>query len=333
MTGSTNQRRRHHQVPVFYLASFVDPTSAKPVVWVYDKDGAAPRPQSPRDTAVKKNFYAFTLPDGSRAEELERLLGTLENNAAPILKRWAATDEGLSPAEKIELAQFLGFMHARVPRQVEVVKELLGELPRSMARRAVEDESHLRRFYEDQRAAGVDVGLPIDEFRELLRDLHKHVKIEPNEKVALAYSLSVTAEVRDQLLTMNWCLCTSPEGSSFVTSDAPLTILSRRGPLARFGGGLALPTTEVTFPISPRVCLLLDRRRIQSRRRVSRTVVSDINRRTAFNAERFVIAHLRSKAIERLVQEAARTRSLPKLDPQVLRHQIDRFARPTGPPG
>ncbi len=110
-----------------------------------------------------------------------------------------------------------------------------------------------------------------------------------------------------------------------ITSDAPLTIFSRRGSRAAFGGGLALPDTEVTFPISPSVCLLLDRSRNLRRRRVSEKLAREINRRTAFGAERFVIANIRSKAIDRLVQEAARTRSTPKLDPEVIRQRRDQL--------
>jgi hypothetical protein len=75
-----------------------------------------------------------------------------------------------------------------------------------------------------------------------------------------------------------------------------------------------LPQVEVSFPISPGVCLLLDNVHGQQRRRLAGTVVDELNRRTVCSAERFVISPIRTRQIAGLVKEFAHTRGRPKMD-------------------
>ena len=62
--------KRHHLVPEFYLEFFADRSGRRPVVWVYDKDSPAPRPQLPKDTAIETHFHTVQLPDGTRIQYL-----------------------------------------------------------------------------------------------------------------------------------------------------------------------------------------------------------------------------------------------------------------------
>jgi hypothetical protein len=190
--------------------------------------------------------------------------------------------------------------------------------------RASREPGKLQEFYDHVSREGLDVRLPpIEEMREVLKDPGAHFRIQGAEKPSLGFSMVTIKEVAQQLLSMNWCRCFAPQEESFVTSDTPLNIFHQEGALASFGGGLALSDVEVSFPISPRICLCFDRRSRQSRRNVGIAFVRRINRRIAFGAERIVIANVRSRRLEQLVRDASRSGKGPKFDRRAIRRWFD----------
>ena len=319
--------KRHHLVPEFYLEFFADRSGRRPVVWVYDKDSPAPRPQLPKDTAIETHFHTVQLPDGTRTDRLERSFSKIETIAAPILARWVEPRYRMRPEEIAEIAYFLGLIHGRVRRSVEAGIEWVREFVVWWLQRLASDPERYResyaRFLRD--SPGLDAP-PVEEMLALSRDPERHFRFGANPQFALGMGMLTIKDVARQLLTMNWCLCTAPRSTFFVTSDTPLTIFRQSGPLASFGGGLALPDVEVAFPISPEICLFVDRRHREDRRRVSRSFVSQINRRVAFGAERIVISHLKARRVERLVREAAQTRQWPKWGRTAVRRWLDTHA-------
>jgi hypothetical protein len=74
----------------------------------------------------------------------------------------------------------------------------------------------------------------------------------------------------------------------------------------------------VTFPITPKLLLLIDWKRRQLHMAVCKEFVREKNQHMALNAERWIIANIRSKNIENLVKRARGTRLMPKLDRQVV---------------
>ena len=81
-----------------------------------------------------------------------------------------------------------------------------------------------------------------------------------------------------------------------------------------FGGGFGHPTAEVTFPISPNVCIGLTRYNKYKALSVDSEFVKKVNRRMALNAERYVFSHELKKGIESLVKKNSFTRQLPRVD-------------------
>jgi hypothetical protein len=134
--------------------------------------------------------------------------------------------------------------------------------------------------------------------------------------------------VAELLAKMNWCLCRASGISKFITSDSPLCVFSEKaGGKALFGAGFGLPNVEVYFPISPSYCLRLENRQMQRRATVSRHFVDEANRRTAANAERYVISNRSSAKIAALTAEFGFTRSLPKLDRKIVSDIMGRRLR------
>ncbi len=318
--------KRQHYVPQFYLRYFlVDVPNKGSVFWVYDKDGGAPRPQTPINTAVEGHLYSFESPAGAKDDLLERkVFSPLEDAAKPIFDRWqqAGTKPELEEIEHISV--FLAFMHTRVPRTVEMAREMGMALYREMHRQLAKNPAKLREIYDRFCETPGHSDLPsFEEMGKYLLDPEKHFHVEVNPKAALLQMIEFTEVMHTQLLQMNWCLCDAPRDSFFVTSDTPVTMfaLDNDG-MAIFGGGLGLAQIEVSFPLSPKRCLLLDRQRTQSHRRVSRKVVRDLNRRTAYMSERYIIAPYKSKGVASIVAQSAFTRSTPKVDPAEAAHRL-----------
>lgn len=307
--------KRHHYVPQFYLRYFL--LKGSNILWVYDKEGGEARPQQPKDTAVIGGFYSIKTPAGEM-DDTEQEFSQLEAVAKPILDRWQEDKAIPSPNEIAEIAYFLALLHTRVPRTAGMAQEtglalLLAELEQ-LKENPEQARDLWERFVKD---TGED-SLSLEKFLEFLENPFANYKIELNQKVALGMSMLTTGEIAQDLLNMNWCLCVAPEASFFLTCDAPVNVFSLHGSQAQFGGGFALKNAEVAFPISPKVCLLLDRIHAQKRWRVKESFVKEINRRVAYMAERYIFSPIDAKFVRQLVVETSTTRQTPKMDRELL---------------
>ncbi len=158
---------------------------------------------------------------------------------------------------------------------------------------------------------------------EALATFEEWAKVEIVNKYPLALSMQIADELAGTFATMSWCLCRALSGACFITSDAPVCKFLKTGEgRGLFGGGLGHPAAQVTFPLSPEACLLLDWTHRQHRIRVGRQFVDEVNRRTAFHAERWVIPSHRSTAMASLVTESSKTRTMPKIDRDRIRNVL-----------
>jgi len=313
--------RRHHYVPQFYLRYFLPGNSG--MFWVYDKKGGPARTQTPVNTAVEAHLYCSGSPETDAHDDLERLFSRLEAVAKPILDHWQSPGVRPEESEVAEIAQFLGFMHTRVPGTAETVREV----GLACSLRLLDD---LKDSPEELRRLAEEVGAPSAEalrveLEAFLKTPEEHLRMKPDRPLALTVALLCTREVVEQLLNMNWCLCEAPADGFFVTSDTPLNIFA--GGDVAFGTGLASPHVEVAFSISPKICLLLGRRRTQHRRRVSKAVVTKLNRRTVAAAERFIISPLKTSRLARMVAEFSSSVGMPRLDPAAVLERYGPRAR------
>jgi len=322
---AVSEPKRHHYVPRFYLEYFTSETAkGTHILYVYDKDGGEARIQTPVNTAVEQGFYSFETPSG-KDHETEAALSRVESDATPVLTRLTQPDGNLKDSDIQPLSVFLALMHVRVPRSVKAVSEVITVGVRQLIKRGAEDRERIRRFIASR---DKDFGLTEDELIELLVKFDDHFFVTPNPKSALLQSLSLFPKIAEILFHMNWHLCRAPHGRYFVTSDSPLCVFYEPMPgYAGFGGGLLMRNAEVTFPISPRVLLLLDWKRNQRAASVSATFVREMNRRMAWCCERYLISNIHSKATEAIVREASVTRSLPKMEPGRLRQYMEEKLR------
>ena len=307
---------RNHYLPQFYLKAFVSGHAPK-VFWVYDKKVKVFRSQTPINTGIQRNFYNLENPDGSIDDTIERVVfSPLESAAKPVIDRLLVPHARLTELDIEGLAGFLAFMATRVPRSLRAAQEIGEALAVKNARDLGENPDEIKRILKAlQEQGNIDTEFTIEETQKIFQRADKDFKFTMNEKPAMLMSLMMTEDVHLQLLEMKWCLCRAPFNSHFICSDSPLVcfVLDSDGKAA-FGGGYSLPSVEVTFPISPERCLYLNRKRTQQYRAVGQDFVKEINKRTAWAAERFIVATYKTEQIKNICEWASRSAELPKID-------------------
>jgi len=320
-------RKRNHYVPQFYLSYFLS-DHEKELLWVYDKVSLGSRQQTPLNTAVEGHLYTITHPDGTKDDFIEKEVFTPhEGIAKPILDRWQMPGHRITAQEIDDISMFLALLHARVPRNLALQDEITTATVVEALKELAEDDARFTKNYESYKAKSGDTDiLSPEECRQFLRDPERHCKIIPPDLLSLAFNLWATDMTRDVLHKLNWSLCDAPRGSRFITCDSPLvSFVETRPGFARFGCSFLSPNLEISFAVSPDVCLYLQSQKRQKRWRCGLEAVEEFNRRAICMSERFVFASFRSRRIERLVREFAFTASTPKLNRKDFHKEYARY--------
>jgi Protein of unknown function (DUF4238) len=315
---------RHHYVPQFYLSYFASTRYAKHLtLWVYDKKGGHPRLQTPRNTAVEGDFYSFRSETGDTDNSLEKRFSRVESVAKPILDRWQKPAAIPTTVELEKIAVFLAVMYARGPWMLQFISE-------SMEIRALELakfnalKPNLPQLIEKWRARRGAQAPALEEVLDRCRNFEKYFRIVikrkgyPPEIVDL-----LVPYVLRELLTMQWHLYPAPSNTFFVTGDTPLCVFAPTGhKKAILGFGFKLPNLQISFPISPKLLLLIDRLPPTDHTSVNGDFVCEMNRRTAAISERIVVSSELSPDIADLTERYCSTLHRPKIDKSVLSRTV-----------
>ncbi len=264
---------------------------------------------------MEGHLYSFEISSGAKDDSLERLLSKLETDAKPVLDRWQLPAVAPTQDEKKLIAEFLALMHTRSPRTIQGITEASQAIGIEVARFLAERPHMVREFLEQEQLSGRPNIPSVEEMVESLQKVEERFEIKINRKRSLIESVKLSERIAAELFKMNWCLCRAPTGTFFVTSDTPLCPFAETGRnRGLLGAGFGLPNVEVTFPLSPTVCLLLDQRHKKGRMAVGKQFVREANNRMAAIAERLVISTYRSDTVAALVTKYSFTRQLPKID-------------------
>jgi hypothetical protein len=111
--------------------------------------------------------------------------------------------------------------------------------------------------------------------------------VTPNKSASLVEALMIASGLVQPLGQMDWSLLELP-GPGFITSDAPVRMWRRReGPHDVWGVGVET-AQEISLPIDPQRCLILQPRGYETelRKMATRDMVLTLNMRTASGAHR-----------------------------------------------
>ena len=320
-----NVTKRNHYLPKFYLQNFVHNTKDG-TFWVYYKGDKYPKPQTPINTGIEKNLYNIKRENGSVDDSIEQALSIIEGTVSPIIDRLVNSNARLEEKYIPEFALFLSFMATRVPRSIEAAREIGKVYSIHLLKELGKKPDELQELLDK---AGEEIEIPKDftvkEFQKHIGEFEDRYEISFDKKYATGISFLSTFPIFQELMNMNWCLCRAPSNFYFITSDFPLVcfVLNDDG-TAKFGGGFGLPDAEVTFPLSPTKCLYLVRKQTQSYRAINKNLLKEINNRTAWAAEKFIISHIKTDYVVKLNDWASDSFNLPKMDKEIL---FERFQK------
>jgi len=212
--------KRHHFVPEAYLRGFVDDNSG--FLNVYSKRSNMWRKQKPKQVMVRNKYYHQEwAPEGVDKNILEKFLGSeVEPRGLSALQKLIDMPEALDANDTAEIITYLQLQRLRVPRQADMAKIL--------AKRFI--ASDLLKTPEG-------------------RDVLKHSDIVVKDSFRIEFMSMMHGELSPYFSRMNWDVISAEEGSSFITTDSPVTFFNVDfKPPAE--PGAALYGTIVLFPIN-----------------------------------------------------------------------------------
>jgi len=248
-----NSPKRHHTLQEFYLRNFCKSGE----LWVYDIHRDEVRPQTPKNTTVRKHFYTFEDEHGNKDYTIENILAQVEGIASKVIKLLLSSNV-LSPSDRLELAMFASIMMHRIPYHLESSASLHGDLLKDMTVRLGKDKNQLEELISSFEQ---ETGNRIDSNIEKLADFMKsgQYEIEIDKRFVLGEMLSTSLAVAKAFAGLDWKIIRATPKKSFITTDNPVIVLSPRDfdVSGFYGLGILTKGAEKYFPLSKDLCLVM----------------------------------------------------------------------------
>jgi hypothetical protein len=259
------------------------------------------RLQAIRDTAVERDYYRYTGPDGKEHDDVEHFLGEIEDKAGPILKK---LNEGshITPVDKEILSTFIGYMMVRIPNYEKLVNEGAEKMAKLFMKLSNHSIDAVKQSFANfEKEKGRSPGLTPEQYFEFIQKGEYGLTF--NKTFSLGTMMKMGIDVASYLVQMDWMVLQSLDNYSFITTDNPFTIT---GPPNPFSGGVGLitPGANKLFPIGSTTCLVMGAQGTQTvYSRPRKELARGINMLIALNSDRFVYG--RDVAlVERIVERS-----------------------------
>ena len=268
-----------HYLAQYYLKGFSTADSDE-LIWVYELQSSKGKKSPIANVAQTKGFYT---------DEVERFLANeVERSGHRVLKKLRCQND-ITSEEKHDLARYICASMRRVPAyrdflKREVLPEVFDEVFHFWERQIT--------MFEQTHPDWVDV---VKRRRYELNTLRgKWAKQLPSELAPETACPNVSDLVVDGLCLMTWRFLLAQGPSGFVTSDNPVFYDK---PI-----GMNKPHSELSFPISTDIALWLSWRAdlAEGFFPTPEQAVKEINRRSVFNATRFVFYHKKMNWVAKL---------------------------------
>lgn len=327
--------QRSHYVPQFYLENFVTP--GEKTLWVFDKRSRQFKAQLPIDTAVIKDFYLSSHEKKEKSKSIiETWFSQIEGAADIVIKKWIMAPDVLDKADIEKILPFIVFLHSRVPRQIEIARQIakiaIDEAAEKI-REDAKDVNKVRKKYDKFcQETGNIYNITFNDFLEMSRTLGVKNILTPTDDFVKGGSFSVIGSIGECLSKMNWVLLVAKNGDYFVTNDSPLNVFClSEDNKAMFGAGFGLANVEITLPVSPRVCLKINKKNGVKTEFIDSGYVSEINRRVCHMADTYIYSTYKNDNLTKIMLEFAHSYKLPKLDLAYLKERFKKaFSKGSG---
>src|SRR5215211_6045079 len=285
--------KRQHYVPLSYLQAWCDPKCPRgqaPYVWLTPVAGGPPKKKSPKKILRETDMYTVVGKSGGRDLSIERGLSRIEGKFARIRRDKLDKRLPLTLEEAAVVCMFVAAMFGRTKTYREHLRSTWGRALDLMEKVEEAHKNATPEQREQMQRALSPVGRPKDRNRAISKEEVVELVANPLQNMLPA----TVQAIAPQLIQIPWVVMVAPKGCAFVTSDAPCVWFDKgeyETPRARYAGGLASPTIEVTMPLSPRqIIVFANRLRITGYwTGLRRRDVESLNERTVAMADEFVV--------------------------------------------
>lgn len=250
--------KKHHYVPQFYLRYFTTgkiPNHKTDYLWAYDVCEKKFFKKSPKNIAYKKYFYQ-SEENGVKSNEFEDALSHYEGKAKVILDEIIKTKQFdyQDKSKKHNLARFLSFLLNRTV----TAKEQKNILMQNIEKKNIVDEiSKSGGFEKYLKKKGAPFEYSKESEKKFL-DIFNKAKITFEQESFLDIFLILSIQTFPYFMQRNLCLLLlKKDQGNYITSDNPVVLFNPNNLDDNFIPGLADKDTDVIFPISPKICLIM----------------------------------------------------------------------------
>lgn len=293
-----NSPQDQHYVPRFYLNYFRDERIVNgKYLWRYVLGQRNPIRSATKRIACIPDYYTLENRDGEKVFSVEsEILKPAEDRAAPRLMALQARQFDLNNnEEKADVAVFLSLMLQRTPAFRDMTAEAFSHAEGMRAHMLAQNRDRfmaiLQRFSQE---TGREIADP-DAMRDLV--LSGRIRFEPTNAFHVQLMIDVLESIYSLLMRMRWLAFCALSDARFVTSDRPASIFNARLQGTNRGYGLAMRHSEVFFPVSPSVGLILSWVGGTGYMPLTPDLVFELNKRTISLAYKEVYASRQDTAI------------------------------------
>jgi hypothetical protein len=281
------EHKAQHFIPRSYLAAWCDPDTPRgyePYVWVFPKESGPGRRNAPRNIFTETDLYTIRTSDASRDLRLEHGLSELEGTFADSCRNTFEPRGALSESDHFKLAVFMAAMQARTLKQRDHWREQWQGIA-DQGERMMESIRRMTPRERKRLPQSIGSGSESLSFEEVK-------SLAANPVPSLLYTaISGMGPILYQMHLSIFCTTSEP---GFITSDAPCVVFdpeAHKRPFPYNSSGLAFPTVEVTFPISPTRLAFVSHKELRPYIDVPDTIVHEVNRLTrGFAKDVFVVS-------------------------------------------
>ena len=238
--------RRHHYLPVSYLAGFTMSRNKDDQFFVFDVQTGKSFRTSPKNVAVERDFNRVHV-DGIAPDAIENSLAPFEQQVVQAIETVLQSGDFPAGMDYHRILNLLCLIVVRNPSLRNTVNKTKEQVLRIKAEMIFSDESAWKQHL---RVAGfsseADANISFEDMKRFVREGEYTITFPTDSNLAIEFS--TFNELLPVLGKRNWTLLMAPEGGpSLVCCDHPVVLTWKnrgRGP-----AGFGLTQTEVFFPL------------------------------------------------------------------------------------
>jgi Protein of unknown function (DUF4238) len=281
--------RRHHYVPQCYLNGFVADRE-KPKLFVVDLETRSTFETAPANVAAERDFHAIDI-TGHAPDALENAFSDFETKLDQALKRIVAARSIFNDNDRALVFELMAIIAVKNPRLRENFSSVIAHTAKMIMDLAT---STPERWAAQVRAAkrdgflAADVEMDYAEMRAFVES--GEYEIETPTMEHLRVELPTVEKVMPHIAGRKWMLFRAPPGSTFITSDHPISLMwanpAERGRMQPPGFGLT--KTQVLFPLAQELAMIGAFEMHDEERETDALQVAQINGSTFLHCKRQV---------------------------------------------